>query len=313
MLESEVSVTRRHTPSLLLVLFLSGAALAQDAPKPKQPPKPAKRYVLARMSAPTFGDRWRVLINMRSDNVVTLRKGRKPLRVDTKRDGHEVKWVDHLQGSDNDGVKLLRTYELTHDWGTGVVDKEPRKVWFRWDGDKLESQAENEEELSDLAKRYVQNEKESAELEKVGVYDHLFPLQEVPVGHKWTIDPRAVGMIFNILPKDLELKKSRCFGHFTAVRWGKNKKRRFLRIRFDFRLKVKLLHGLTYRKGGVIKLEMSMWLPEGGRSGVVTSKITGSLDGEARSEEWPKGVTAKIETKIEGELREEPLPRKVVR
>ena len=132
------------------------------------------------------------------------------------------------------------------------------------------------------------------------------------IGKAHALAYRTAPSIFD-LPADLELKKCRCFGHFTAVRWGKSKKRRFLRVRFDFRLQVKLLDGLTYRKGGVLKLEMALWLPEGGRTGVVTSKIKGSLEGEARGDDWPKGVNAKIETTVEGELREEPLPRRVKR
>ena len=302
---------------VLLLNCLLGAAplLAQEPPPaPSQPPEQveAERFHLNRSEVPQIGDRWRTVIDMRTDVVLTLTKGRTPLRVESKREGHEVKWIDHLRAEDSDGVKLLRTYELVHDWATGVKDTEPRKVWFRWDGNKLDHEVEGGEALPELAQRYVETEEQCADLAKKGVYDQMYPDEPVPVGFRWQIKPEVGAMLADVDPKDLDLKKTSCTGYFEGTRRGKQRGSRWLRIRIEFNLCLSKIGELSFTKGGVLKLHLASWVPARGRSGRVESKVTGSLEGVATHESWPKGVSAKVEASVEGLVVEEPLPRAAV-
>lgn len=269
-----------------------------------------ERFLLWRTDLPQVGNRSREAFNVKADLVLRYMRRGKPLRVETARAGHELEYVDEvLEVNGPIPSRVMRTYRLVHDWSTGEVDKEHKQVLLSWTPQGFRHEVQGKKKLAKLADQYLGYEKESKEEAMAGVFDRLLPHQAVPVGHRWTIPDEVGEAMAGVKLEDLDRKKTRCRGYFLAVRWGKTKRRRYMRIAFRLRLYVTKLCGFSYAdEPALLEITSKFWVPADGARGKTQVKIRGKLSGKGGTHpKLPKDITAKVSGSWEGDVENEPV------
>ena len=313
---------RMHSLALggaLLVTLLgsaAGPAAAQGAKEgAKQgrpaPAKPVERFDLNRGPLVEVGQRIRNVLDLRADYVFTVRHRKKPVRVENKRMGHELDYVDQVQAVREGHVtQALRTYHLVHDWETGQKDKEPRQVEMIWSPTGLIEKPVSGGELPELAQRYIGYEKEHYEEARQGALDGLLPSRPVKVGHRWKI-PWQVGARFSGTPLEwVDTERTRCVGILRTSKYNKTKTRRWLLVVFAFRLALKQFGDLECTEDTHYDLYLETWVPARGRLDHVAGRLRGKFKGAGRGKDFPPQVDVTFEGEAVGRVLEQPLETK---
>ncbi|HBP16533.1 MAG TPA: hypothetical protein DEA08_01905 [Planctomycetes bacterium] len=311
----------KRTNSLALcgaLLWASAGPLAaQDAqggskPKPPKPTekKPAERFDLNRGPLIEVGQRIRTVFDLRADFVVTVRHKKKPVRVDNKRMGHELDYVDQVQATNGSAItKALRTYQLVHDWETGQKDKERRQVEMVWSPAGLIEKPVGGAELPELAQRYIGYEKESYDEQRTGALDGLIPERPVAIGHRWKI-PWQVGARFSGIPlESIRVEKTRCVGILRSIKFNEAKTRRWLLVVFAFRLALSKFADIECYEDTHYDLYFETWVPARGRLDHVAGRLRGKFAGGGRNPDFPPNVDVTFEGKAVGRVLEQPLKK----
>lgn len=305
-----------------ILSLVAGLALAKDD-VPKKPPaekaakakansaaKPGERFSLWRSDVPKVGHQARHAYNMKADLVLQYERRSKPLRVESIRLGHELEYMDEVRAVDGMiPTKVMRTYRLVHDWATGKADKEKKQVLLTWTPEGFKHIVQGEKKLSALADQYLGYEKEAKEQVMAGVFERLLPHSKVPVGHRWTIPDEVGAAMAGIKVEQLDMKKTRCRGYFLSVRWGKTKKRRYMRIAFRLKLYLKELGGFSFTATpALLEVKSTFWMPADGKRGTLKAKYKGTIEGAGGThKDLPKGITAKVSGSWDGDVQDEPV------
>ncbi len=291
----------RRAVALGLTTALAAAlAGAQDAPGGRPP---AGRYDLRASYPYRVGDRVRVVHGTRHEGLATVMQRGKPLRVENKRGGFELRYTEEVQGLGPGGgvVRVLRTYERVKDWSTGQEDRRRRQVLLDYSGETMRFTAK--EELPEVASDLL----EGASKVPLSAYQHLFPTEHaVPVGHRWSIPNAPAAQIFRLDPAAILEESSSCHGKLEATRQHEGAEQ--VRVVLTFGLKfTRLFDEITFDRPAELECTYDTWEAAHGAVPSVSGTVSGSIRGEGRVEGAPKDVTVDVNVTVTGTYQVELL------
>jgi hypothetical protein len=279
--------------SAAIALAASSGVAAQERDGP--------RYDLRAQYPFRVGDRVRVVSGARHEALVNVLRRGKPLRVENRRSGFELRYVDEVQALQPGDVRILRTYERVKDWGTGREDRQRRQVLLDYSGDHM-SVERTDEELLPVARQLLDN----AAQVPFSVYDHLIPdMGPIPIGHRWTIGNEPAAQLFLLDPAAIVPEGSACTGTLHSARALNGIVQ--TRLVFAYRLRFTRLFDITFDEPATLDVTQDGWQSANGAAPTEESTIRGTLTCAGRAQGAPADVTVQVELTTTGTHRVELL------
>ncbi len=291
---------------LCVSVVTGGLVLGQDSPPTgpggKQSQAGEARYDLRASYPFRLGEKVRVVDGARHEGLVNVLRRGKPLRVENRRGGYELRYTDEVQGvAPRGGVtRVLRTYERVKDWATGQEDRTPRSAVLDYTGEAL-SVTRKDADLSPVADRLLTSETKVP----FSALDQMIPsLGPVPVGTRWTIPNDPAAQIFLLDPANLA-DGSVCSGVLHSVRTQKGVEQ--VRVVVTFDLRVKKIYDITFDEPATLACTLDLWSTANGAAPGASGTFTGSMKGEGSVEGAPEDVSVQLTVTVTGTIQQELL------
>lgn len=269
----------------------------ESAPAPAERYDPRGEYVWHK------GDKRRMVQSMKAEHLVTFLQRGKPVHVENKTDGFELRILDHVTELAPGGWvrKIDRTYERVKDFATGKEERRPRTVTMDFGGERVKV-IRDEEELPPI----VAEQLESAEKRNLADFAYLFPEQAtVEIGQEWEIPPAAVARLWLLDEEQLAAGESSCTGRLAAKRTVKGVEQ--VKLVLHFRLRTKKLWGdsMEFDPPAQMDWVIEVWSAARGEHPDEECKLEGTLEGQARlkSEKVPPDVKVQVKSTCAGTIK----------
>jgi hypothetical protein len=288
---------------LCVSMVTGGLVLGQDSPRtgPAQGQAGEARYDLRANYPFRLGEKVRVVDGARHEGLVNVLRRGKPLRVENRRGGYELRYTDEVQGvAPRGGVtRVLRTYERVKDWATGQEDRTPRTAVLDYTGEALSVTRKGD--LSPIADRLLTTETKVP----FSAQDQMIPsLGPIPVGTRWTIPNGPAAQIFLLDPANLA-DGSVCTGVLHSVRTQKGVEQ--VRVVVTFDLRVKKIYDITFDEPATLACTLDLWSTANGAAPGSSGTFTGSMKGEGAVEGAPEDVSVQLTVTVTGTIQQELL------
>jgi hypothetical protein len=240
------------------------------------------------------GDRVRVVQGNRHEGLVNVLQRGKPLRVENRRGGFELRYVDEVLELSRSGqpIRVKRSYERVKDWATGQEDRRRRDVVLDYTGDKMQFQAQDE--LPEVAQELLEHSSQVP----LSAYEHLIPPDgPVPVGHRWTIPNAPAAQIFLLDPEALA-EGSVCTGQLASTRQQGQVLQ--TQVVLAFRLRFLRMFDIVFDAPAELECTLDIWDAAHGGAPTGAATTRGSLAAEGRVPNAPKDVTVKMDVTVTG-------------
>ncbi|MCO5166713.1 MAG: hypothetical protein M9894_10150 [Planctomycetes bacterium] len=248
------------------------------------------------------GDRVRIVQGSKHEGLANVLQRGKPVRVENKRGGFELRYVDEVQALGPGGgiMRVQRTYERVKDWATGQEERRPRRVVLDYSGEHMHYTPQDE--LPEAARELL----EGAAKVPLSAFQHLYPEDlVVALGQKWTIPNAPAAQLFRLDPAAVVEARSTCRGTLDATRQHHGAEQ--VRLVFDFRLAFTRLYDLTFDPPAELEVRFEVWESVDGAAPTGTGTIRGSIKGTGRLEGAPKDLTVQLQVTVSGTYQQELL------
>lgn len=275
------------------------AALAVTATATLVAAQEAPRFDLRARYPYRVGDRLRVVTGARHEALVNVLRRGKPLRVENRRTGFELRYVDRIQSLQP--VRIVRTYERVKDWATGHEDRQRREVLLDYSGERMRVER-RDEDLPEVAGKLL----DRASQVPLSVYEHIVPdMGPVPVGHRWTIPSEPAAQMFLLDPAAIVPEGSLCTGTLQAIRTQDDMLQ--TRLGFGYRLRFTRMFDITFDTPATLEVTEDGWHSANGAAPTVDSTLRGSLSCTGRVENAPPDIAVQVEVTTTGSHKVELL------
>lgn len=248
------------------------------------------------------GDRVRIVTGSKHEGLANVLQRGKPVRVENKRGGYELRYVDEVLALHPGGgvVRVQRTYERVKDWATGQEERRPRRVLLDYSGEHMRFTAQDE--VPEAARELL----ESASKVPLSAFQHLFPADPVvTLGQRWTIPNAPAAQIFRLDPAAVVEAGSACSGRVDATRQRQGAEQ--VCLVFEFRLAFTRLFDITFDPPAELEVRFDMWESTDGAAPADSGTIRGTIKGTGRVPDAPKDITVQLQVTVTGTYQRELL------
>lgn len=277
---------------------------SSDAPPAEKPSAaPAPTYDPRVGYAWRLGDKRRMLTSVKGTSLVTFLRAGKPVHVENKTTGFEIRYLDTMAQLSPQGyvTRIDRTYERVKDWATGREERRPRTVTLDFTQPHVKV-IRDEQDLDPIVADLL----EGTEKQDQRDLARLFPNKElVEIGEEWEIPADAVTRLFLLGEEHLAADDSRCVGRLAARRTVKGVEQ--VKLVLDLTLRMRRLWGdeLTFDPPAEMHWTMECWSAARGEHPEEELTMKGSLEGTARlkGEDVPPDVKVTVRTDCAGTIK----------
>lgn len=271
---------------------------------PEKPATAPERYDPRFGYAWRKGDKQRNLTSVKATHLITFMRGGKPVHVENKTSGFELRYVDEMAQLGPGGrgvVRIERTYERVKDWATGREERRPRTVTLDFSQPHVKV-IRDEQELDPIVSDLLEDTEKRDQRD----FAHLFPTKPVvEIGEEWEIPPQAVTRLWLLDEEHLNAEGSRCTGRLAARRTVKGVEQ--VKLVLELTLQMRKLWGdeLQFDPPAEMAWTLEIWGAARGEHPEEEATMQGSLEGVAKlvGKDVPPDVKVQVRTTCQGTFK----------